>query len=428
MTYLLSGELSPSDSFFHLSHARMKRVARKRFSSGFLLPYLSPTAIVTNPFPPFLDEPIVGPNALQDPMYAIVEKDYIYAGPFRLVQEMFPASITLESVATVGGRIVKNGNNLQPRYYITDHLGSTRVVLDNFGSVLERYDYHPYGEIVPVSVASSGNTDYLYTGKESQNALFGINWYDSGARFQTTDGIFTGIDPLAEKYYHISPYAYCAGDPVNYVDPTGEYTYYVSRKGKITREGEEEDYDTVYSEDQSSSIILFDTSIMAELYNNGNNKGTVEKPQGTGVKSYVTSDHANAIYKTFKFLADNTGVEWVVHRNGDQYTLGTLHLSSTCGNWTDYGLEKPNASVHSHPDTGLSLYEEKESMGYWPDGYAGDARKARRDIRANGISAEKNYVYFPNSSHLYFVEYYNPRYIRSINNYRQFYFGTLNHR
>ena len=58
-----------------------------------------------------------GPNALQDPMYAIVVKDYIYAGPFRLVQEMFPASITLESVATVGGRIVKNGNNLQPHYY-----------------------------------------------------------------------------------------------------------------------------------------------------------------------------------------------------------------------------------------------------------------------------------------------------------------------
>jgi len=24
------------------------------------------------------------------------------------------------------------------------------------------------------------------------------------------------IDPLAEKYYGISPYAYCGGDPVNY--------------------------------------------------------------------------------------------------------------------------------------------------------------------------------------------------------------------
>ena len=184
------------------------------------------------PFPPFLDEPIVGPNALQDPMYAIVEKDYIYAGPFRLVQEMFPASITLESVATVGGRIVKNGNYLQPRYFITDHLGSTRVVLDNFGNVLERYDYYPYGEIVPVSVASSGNTDYLYTGKESQQSLFGINWYNSGARFQTTDGIFTGIDPLAEKYYHLSPYAYCAGNPVNLVDLKGLNPIY-STKGDL---------------------------------------------------------------------------------------------------------------------------------------------------------------------------------------------------
>ena len=100
------------------------------------------------PFPPFPDEQIVGPNALQDPMYAIVEKEYIYAGPFRLVQEMFPASITLESVATVGGRIVKNGNNLQPRYFITDHLGSTRVVLDNFGSERE----NPVtGEMEPVA-------------------------------------------------------------------------------------------------------------------------------------------------------------------------------------------------------------------------------------------------------------------------------------
>ena len=175
-----------------------------------------------------------GPNALQDPMYAIEGKDYIYAGPFRLVQEMFPASITLESVAAVGGRFVMNGNSIQQRYFITDHLGSTRVVLNNAGSVLERYDYYPYGEKVPVTVANTGNTDYLYTGKESQNALFGINWYDSGARFQTTDGIFTGIDPLAEKYYHISPYAYCAGNPVNYVDPTGLNMddYYSNVNGK----------------------------------------------------------------------------------------------------------------------------------------------------------------------------------------------------
>ena len=86
---------------------------------------------------------------------------------------------------------------------------------------MERYDYYPYGEKIDVSVASSGNTDYLYTGKEFQKSLFGINWYDSAARFQTTDGIFTSIDPLAEKYYHISPYAYCAGNPVRFADYNG---------------------------------------------------------------------------------------------------------------------------------------------------------------------------------------------------------------
>ena len=32
---------------------------------------------------------------------------------------------------------------------------------------------------------------------------------------------FSTIDPLAEKYHHLSPYAYCAGDPVNFVDPDG---------------------------------------------------------------------------------------------------------------------------------------------------------------------------------------------------------------
>jgi RHS repeat-associated protein len=116
--------------------------------------------------------------------------------------------------------------------YITDHLGSTRVVLNNAGSVLERYDYYPYGEKIDVSVANTGNTDYLYTGKESQQSLFGINWYDSGARFQTTDGIFTGIDPLAEKYYHISPYAYCAGNPVNLMDLKGLNPIY-STKGDL---------------------------------------------------------------------------------------------------------------------------------------------------------------------------------------------------
>ena len=99
--------------------------------------------------------------------------------------------------------------------YIT-HLGSVRVVTDPDGNVLEQFDYLPYGEKCNnsgLAVANQYKTDYLYTGKELPQ-FFGLDWYDSIARWQTTSGVFTSPDPLAEKYYSVSPYAYCKGDPV----------------------------------------------------------------------------------------------------------------------------------------------------------------------------------------------------------------------
>jgi len=52
--------------------------------------------------------------------------------------------------------------------------------------------------------------------------MHGLDWYDYSARqYDAALGQFTSMDPLCEKYYHISPYAYCAGNPVKYVDPDG---------------------------------------------------------------------------------------------------------------------------------------------------------------------------------------------------------------
>ena len=62
---------------------------------------------------------------------------------------------------------------------------------------------------------------HKYNGKELETRN-GLNLYDYGARlYDPVTGLFTSIDPLCEKYYHISPYAYCAGNPVKYVDPDG---------------------------------------------------------------------------------------------------------------------------------------------------------------------------------------------------------------
>ena len=52
--------------------------------------------------------------------------------------------------------------------------------------------------------------------------MHGMDRYDYGARqYDPTLGMFTSMDPFCEKYYHLSPYAYCGNDPVNFVDPTG---------------------------------------------------------------------------------------------------------------------------------------------------------------------------------------------------------------
>lgn len=64
------------------------------------------------------------------------------------------------------------------------------------------------------------------TGKEwdIQNGLY---WLDFGARlYDPVLGSFTTLDPLTEKYYHLSPYAYCANNPMNYVDPDGRSPIY----------------------------------------------------------------------------------------------------------------------------------------------------------------------------------------------------------
>ena len=51
----------------------------------------------------------------------------------------------------------------------------------------------------------------------------GYNSYDFAARHQNPAfPHFTTPDPLAEKFKHLSPHLFCAGDPINYIDQNGD--------------------------------------------------------------------------------------------------------------------------------------------------------------------------------------------------------------
>ena len=146
-------------------------------------------------------------------------KGFVYTGSLRW--SVKDGVLVPESVAITGGRALCDSTNMwSANYYICDHLGSVRAVTDAEGEVLDTFDYMPYGS--ELTVDTDNITDYRFTGKEKQPMFGNSNIYDSFARFQNTYGRFMSIDPKAESFYHISPYAYCAGDPVNLVDPDGE--------------------------------------------------------------------------------------------------------------------------------------------------------------------------------------------------------------
>ena len=107
-------------------------------------------------------------------------------------------------------------------YYLKDHQGNNRVLVNKNGGVEEINHYYPFGGVF----ASEENVQpYKYNGKEL-NAKKGLNWYDYGVRqYDAALGIFTTVDPSSEKYYPTSPYVYCGGDPINRIDPTGADWY-----------------------------------------------------------------------------------------------------------------------------------------------------------------------------------------------------------
>ncbi len=114
-------------------------------------------------------------------------------------------------------------------------MGNVRIVFtSSFNDAQEQPDlvtivqenhYYPFGMQINGDFIKkqSVKNDYLYNGKEL-NTEIGLNWSDYGARFyDPVVGRFVSVDPFAVLYPSIAPPVYVANNPVNFVDPDGQF-------------------------------------------------------------------------------------------------------------------------------------------------------------------------------------------------------------
>ena len=168
-----------------------------------------------------------------------VNVEYLYSAGGDKLQVKYISSIPLDTLTVdyCGNYIYENGvlrqllvdggyitleQDAMPSYhfYLKDHLGSNRLVVDEEGKVEQRNHYYPYGGLM----AESKNGDvqrYMYNGKELDR-MHGLDAYDYGARMYDANLCqWNRGDEKGEKFPNISNYAYCDSNPINKLDPDG---------------------------------------------------------------------------------------------------------------------------------------------------------------------------------------------------------------
>ena len=134
--------------------------------------------------------------------------------------EHAPGGLTLDIKLRRHGKPVAKPKPLY-RYALGNHLGSTSLEVDEDGKVVSYEEYHPYGTTAYRAVRSGVDVDvnrYRFTGMErdEETGLAQHGW----RYFASWLGRWGSADPIGLGD-GLNRYAYCGGNPVGYVDPTG---------------------------------------------------------------------------------------------------------------------------------------------------------------------------------------------------------------
>ena len=194
--------------------------------------------------------------------------------------------LSLVQAVTDEGTIQLAGVN----YFIRDHLGSVRAVVDHTGKIVEQNDYYPFGgRHENASLPLTGVNRYKFGGKETLEPV-SLDMLDFGARFYDPRiARWNTQDRYAEKYPSVSPYSYCANNPINITDPTGDtlrlsidgQTYRVDRQGWFGFGLSNADGS------QATELPLIATTILSDIQS----IASPSTPTGEGMVDEIMSSH-----------------------------------------------------------------------------------------------------------------------------------------
>lgn len=127
------------------------------------------------------------------------------------VEENVTASLLPDQIFA---RVTEEGTDS----YLTDRLGNTVALADASGEVATTYAYDPFG--AATSSGSASDNPYQFTGRENDGTGLQFN---RARYYSPADGRFVSQDPAGFEGSGTNLYWYANGDPVDFIDPTGEF-------------------------------------------------------------------------------------------------------------------------------------------------------------------------------------------------------------
>ena len=285
---------------------------------------------------------VAGSSHFGDPYYNYVPH-IAYQGNLVYVDDV------LDRILIDGGYISAADNVYH--FFVTDHLGSIRAVVRADGTVEKCYEYDPYGADLYSNPSSTipATNPYKFSGKELDQKLSN---YDFGARlFGPSIRRWTTMDPLCEKYYSWSPYAYCAGNPVNIVDPEGKDWYIFDERGNYYQTIEHEGQHRLAVRTENENRVSYKFYDFADPKNDPKDidDGIINKIEFVSSEEIIRSlDGAGAFDDSLRGILNSKG--------GDKYDYYSQQIASKTNYNRKLYLPEGERVVHNAQNYGNFLW------------------------------------------------------------------------